>query len=290
MSQKVDAVRALVTERLTAAAEEIFALVERTIVEYEEELCRSKEENQRKQQLLDSLLNPQPHTTAQGGQAQTAVSDLPLETVEPESNETLQIKLELDELSIKQEMQLPHISSESTTKENEELTDNDEDWERPFHLFTARQASENCEKRHDATVDLSPASQQTEKPFSCSVCQKRFAQKVILRIHMSTHFDAQNSAVTEHLKEKPFRCGFCGKKFRQLDSYSLHVKHRHTGVKPFSCAECGARFRRRRNAVGHMSVHTGLLPFKCGECDAQFIQKKKLVKHKKTHIQKSGCV
>ncbi|KAJ0000578.1 hypothetical protein NQD34_012420 [Periophthalmus magnuspinnatus] len=41
--------RALVNERLTAAAEEIFALFERTIAEYEEELCRSKEENQRNQ-------------------------------------------------------------------------------------------------------------------------------------------------------------------------------------------------------------------------------------------------
>ncbi|KAK7889196.1 hypothetical protein WMY93_024756 [Mugilogobius chulae] len=57
MSKKIDVVRALVNKRLTAAAEEIFALVERTIVEYEEELCRSKEENQRKQQLLDSLLS-----------------------------------------------------------------------------------------------------------------------------------------------------------------------------------------------------------------------------------------
>ncbi|KAK7889183.1 hypothetical protein WMY93_024743 [Mugilogobius chulae] len=63
MCEKIDAVRALVSERLTAAAEEIFALVERTIVDYEEELCRSKEENQRKQQLLDSLLDAQLHTT-----------------------------------------------------------------------------------------------------------------------------------------------------------------------------------------------------------------------------------
>lgn len=52
MSKK-QTLRALVTERLTAAAEEIFELVERTITEYEEELCRSKEENQRQQQLLE---------------------------------------------------------------------------------------------------------------------------------------------------------------------------------------------------------------------------------------------
>ncbi|KAK7889193.1 hypothetical protein WMY93_024753 [Mugilogobius chulae] len=72
---KVFALRALVTERLTAAAEEIFALVERTIVEYEEELCRSKEENQRKQQLLDSFLNTQPHTAAQVNERLTAAAE-----------------------------------------------------------------------------------------------------------------------------------------------------------------------------------------------------------------------
>ncbi|KAK7889181.1 hypothetical protein WMY93_024741 [Mugilogobius chulae] len=72
MCENVSILRAFVSERLTAAAEEIFALVERTIVEYEEELCRSKEENQRKQQLLDSLLDAQLHTTtAQDAQAQT---------------------------------------------------------------------------------------------------------------------------------------------------------------------------------------------------------------------------
>ncbi|KAK7916084.1 hypothetical protein WMY93_011845 [Mugilogobius chulae] len=65
MCAKLVVVRALVQERLTAAAEEIFALVERTIAEFEDELRRSKEENQRKQQLLDSLLKPQLHTAAQ---------------------------------------------------------------------------------------------------------------------------------------------------------------------------------------------------------------------------------
>ncbi|KAJ0000593.1 hypothetical protein NQD34_012435 [Periophthalmus magnuspinnatus] len=47
--QKGQTLRALVNERLTAAAEEIFALFERTTAEYEEELCRSQEENQRNQ-------------------------------------------------------------------------------------------------------------------------------------------------------------------------------------------------------------------------------------------------
>ncbi|XP_032363686.1 golgin subfamily A member 6-like protein 7 [Etheostoma spectabile] len=56
---KVQMLRALVEQRLTAAAEEIFGLFERTIAEYEEELCRSKEENERQRELLDAVFNPQ---------------------------------------------------------------------------------------------------------------------------------------------------------------------------------------------------------------------------------------
>ena len=56
---KVQMLRALVEQRLTAAAEEIFGLFERTIAEYEEELCRSKEKNERQQKLLDAVFSPQ---------------------------------------------------------------------------------------------------------------------------------------------------------------------------------------------------------------------------------------
>ncbi|XP_078112082.1 uncharacterized protein LOC144521395 isoform X2 [Sander vitreus] len=56
---KVQMLRALVEQRLTVAAEEIFGLFERTIAENEEELCRSKEENERQRELLDAVFTPQ---------------------------------------------------------------------------------------------------------------------------------------------------------------------------------------------------------------------------------------
>ena len=46
---KVQTLRVFMKQRLTAAAEEIFELFERTIAEYEEELCRQRK-------LLDALL------------------------------------------------------------------------------------------------------------------------------------------------------------------------------------------------------------------------------------------
>lgn len=56
---KVEMLRVVVNQRLTAAAEEIFGLFERTIAEYEEELSRSKWENERLRKLLDAVLKPE---------------------------------------------------------------------------------------------------------------------------------------------------------------------------------------------------------------------------------------
>ncbi|XP_061826899.2 uncharacterized protein [Nerophis lumbriciformis] len=52
---QVQMLRVLVTRRLTAAVEDIFAVLERTIAEYEGELSRTKEENERQRQLLDAV-------------------------------------------------------------------------------------------------------------------------------------------------------------------------------------------------------------------------------------------
>ena len=49
---KIQRLRAFVSQRLSAAAEEIFELYEGTIAEYEEELCRQRE-------LLDAVLRPE---------------------------------------------------------------------------------------------------------------------------------------------------------------------------------------------------------------------------------------
>ncbi|XP_028454172.1 uncharacterized protein LOC114568719 isoform X2 [Perca flavescens] len=56
---KVRMLRAMVKQQLTAAAEEIFGLFETTIAEYEAELCRSREENERQRERMDAVFNPQ---------------------------------------------------------------------------------------------------------------------------------------------------------------------------------------------------------------------------------------
>ncbi|XP_077463358.1 uncharacterized protein LOC144078831 [Stigmatopora argus] len=53
---KVTMLRELMKQRLNLAVEEIYQLFERTIMEYEEELNRSKEEKERQGQILDAVL------------------------------------------------------------------------------------------------------------------------------------------------------------------------------------------------------------------------------------------
>lgn len=47
------------TDRLTAAAVEIYGFVEKTVVEYQEEVYRTKLENQRLQRLVDLVYKPE---------------------------------------------------------------------------------------------------------------------------------------------------------------------------------------------------------------------------------------
>lgn len=56
---KVQQLRCSVKQRLTEAAEDIFVLFERTIAEYEEQLSRSTQENERQRKLLDAVLKPE---------------------------------------------------------------------------------------------------------------------------------------------------------------------------------------------------------------------------------------
>ncbi|XP_061878242.1 zinc finger protein 287-like isoform X2 [Entelurus aequoreus] len=56
---KIQMLRALVTERLTVAVEEIFVVLERTVAEYEDELSRTRADNARQRQLPEAVIEHQ---------------------------------------------------------------------------------------------------------------------------------------------------------------------------------------------------------------------------------------
>eukprot|EP00064_Thunnus_orientalis_P026222 superscaffoldBa00015842_g26713 len=56
---KIEMLRLLINQRLTAAAEEIFGVFGRTIAEYEEQISRYKLEIQRQRRLQELRMQPQ---------------------------------------------------------------------------------------------------------------------------------------------------------------------------------------------------------------------------------------
>ncbi|MCL4137872.1 UNVERIFIED_CONTAM: hypothetical protein GTU68_042685, partial [Idotea baltica] len=59
-----------------------------------------------------------------------------------------------------------------------------------------------------------------ERPYPCSLCEKRFVKKVDLKRHMRIHTG-----------EKPFDCPRCCKKFRHKESLKYHMEKTNQCIK-----------------------------------------------------------
>ncbi|XP_061744838.1 zinc finger protein 771-like isoform X2 [Nerophis ophidion] len=71
---QVRMLRMLMEQRLKAVVEEIFGLFERTVAEYEEELSRSKKENERQRQLLDQARLQSPENQQESVKREAKIS------------------------------------------------------------------------------------------------------------------------------------------------------------------------------------------------------------------------
>ena len=112
----------------------------------------------------------------------------------------------------------------------------------------------------------------TEKPYSCSLCQKSFLKNYSLTYHMRTH-----------TKEKPFTCTLCTQQFSTQSNLSRHMRC-HTGEKPFSCGICNKLFSQNCEMKSHMRSHTGEKPFLCSHCDKSYANKSFFKMHVRKHI------
>lgn len=55
-----------------------------------------------------------------------------------------------------------------------------------------------------------------ERPYSCTVCSKRFATTDVMKVHIRTHTG-----------EKPYKCTQCDKRFASNSQLAVHVKYHY---------------------------------------------------------------
>ncbi|XP_030002782.1 gastrula zinc finger protein XlCGF57.1-like isoform X2 [Sphaeramia orbicularis] len=317
MAQKVQILRSLVEQRLTAAAEEIFGLFERTIVEYEEELCRTKEENQRQRQILDCVWNPRVLIHKTDVQQHLVVKEEvppeqqewnPIVDQEEPEPEPPHFKEEQEELWTSQEVNITKFPStpvpvkceddefNQTQTEDNKMEANKVDcggsepassFHPHRHLQTKTEEQiEDSEETEDSDEDQTLNHKPESKlPTNSSIEQ------------METETDGDDSGGSEpdmnpvHMESV---------KRRTFDSQSLLEEHMdtHTGQKLVGSSECEATFSQKKNMTQETNSPRDMMkntvlspsdggcekkPYHCSVCTKTFSQKSHLEIHMTSH-------
>ncbi|XP_044043425.1 zinc finger protein 664-like isoform X3 [Siniperca chuatsi] len=292
---KVQTLRAFVSQRLSAAAEEIFELFERTIAEYEEELC-----GQRK--LLDAVFQPEVRLH----RADVQLLLVRKEEDPPEQQnwspsldqedppEPPHIKEEQEELWISQEgEQLRGLEEADITKftfaplsvKSEEKPQSSQLHQTLSEQMKTEATREDCggpepARNSDPDSRLQPdthnKTSDSSKPETDDSCDWEETREPQSGLNPLQNKSRCNNG------EKSFSCSECGRRFSQNSSLNRH-KRTHTGEKPFSCSVCGKGFAQSSRLTTHLRVHTGEKPFSCSVCKGSFSRRSSLSKHMRIH-------
>ncbi|XP_041638201.1 gastrula zinc finger protein XlCGF57.1-like [Cheilinus undulatus] len=296
-----DSLRGLITERLTAAAEDIFLLFKSAIVEYQEEL-------ERQQKQLDIFLNPEvylhrinvPQELVR--EEEEVLSDLvknsspdqeeaepprikeePEEPCSIQEGEQLELKEETDSFMLTPAHE-EKKHSEPELHEHQLLSDSThvaEDQDPAGSKDKDSESSRNSEPNipdkihqssHNTDVSENQCNPLQDQPsFKCDVCGESFKKNSVLQTHQCVHSGKETHS-----------CKICGKMFKWKCLLKAHMR-RHTGERPYSCTACGKGFLHLSILKQHNMIHTGEKPFTCTTCGKSFTQQQNLKVHIRTH-------
>eukprot|EP00066_Takifugu_rubripes_P018252 XP_011607518.1 PREDICTED: zinc finger protein 184-like [Takifugu rubripes] len=294
---KIQSMRDFVNQRLTAAAEEIFGMFERTIREYEDELRRQRE-------LLDAVLKPQVRGDRTGVDEPTVGTE-----VSPEQQDLSTTRGRGEHLA------LPHIKEEQDdllTKGDEDtigftfcsvpVRDEEEDGDKPQPTQLQQTDHDRDRKRlntEPGREDCGPGpAARPSGPAGCYVWEVQNTEPVQkdeepvsdedCSVGRAAYISSQCPTGSVQICSgtqtavKPFSCSVCGNRFTQYKYLKNHMRL-HTDGKSLSCSVCKKTFLWKTVLDAHMRIHTGEKPYSCSVCGARFTHGSNLASHLKTH-------
>ncbi|XP_068579542.1 uncharacterized protein [Cebidichthys violaceus] len=277
--------RQFFNERLTTAAEEIFEVLKKTIVEYEEEIDRQR-------RLLNIVLKPevklnrtelpQQHVCEEdehlSDQQQLFVqernSSLDQEDPEPPQIEEQQDELwtseEGDQLVLKQEtdvFMLITTSEESETSEDQTRPNFSIDETQPFSNIPVK-SSVVSEPNGDQQL-LSHNSHEAESQDQEGGKNGDSGSTNAEPEQQNQHHTNNPAMSTIHCHTRTFKCDMCEKAFKCKEYLQRHMIV-HKCTKPHTCKTCGKSFQYNSCLKVHMRIHTGEKPYTFKTCGKDF--------------------
>ncbi|XP_061587643.1 zinc finger protein 709-like [Cololabis saira] len=296
----VQVLRDFISDRLTAAALEIFSEFERTIVQYEEVIDRQR-------RLLDVTWKP----------------EIPLRRVGLPAN-VFKTEIHSDpDQEILNRLQQEESEPPPTEDGPEETPARVDGGQRPLKqesgAFVAIPGYEDGPVGEtgggETLLHSCPATQNQDQDSGSSGIAQLFPAREMVCGDVGdcpTSGDAYDHGEEErsggldtsegafsgrhrmmaqvHADKKACICHICGKELKYPSHVRSHMRS-HTGEKPYSCKLCGRSFSFSCNLRSHERSHTGEKPHFCQLCGTSFSRKWNLKYHMKTHtgqIPRSG--
>uniref|UniRef100_A0A665TPP5 Gastrula zinc finger protein XlCGF52.1-like n=2 Tax=Echeneis naucrates TaxID=173247 RepID=A0A665TPP5_ECHNA len=275
--------RVLLNQRLAAAAEDIWGLFQKTILEYQQEVVRSKGEIvQLKQQVgqLTTLFTTDTQSASKDALSLQQPDQIPI-VRRKDTHYSREVKEEQVDLCT-----IPDQEADSSAykkircAESETITSVDSQILSTFNAITVTLDDDNewdesdgscsysCGQNHGSASFRAQKRAKTNKG-DCRFCGKKFKKDSALIRHMDEI----------HMGERAFKCSDCDKEFARRDHLAVHLRI-HTGEKPHKCTFCGKSFAQSSNLNVHLRMHTGEKPYFCKSCG-------KMVAHT-THLKNCG--